>query len=206
LDIFAANPRFEQTWRKKPMKDRTPAARKRLALKWLYALGFTMHEFKKGSFSDGHERPDVVRHRKAFMTIMHDHILPRLRTYNALEGDDKDYPDMDKIRPPEVSEGGIRYELLFQDEMTVHSNDMTRRAFGQKSSGIGSKHPPKGRGQGTSTASFICETTGVLQCTKPDGSKIYATWYLTIGSLNMLRHIIYSCLLNCAYVMYREES
>ena len=61
LDIFAANPRFEQTWRKKPMKDRTPAARKRLALKWLHALGFTMHEFKKVSFSDGHERPDVVR-------------------------------------------------------------------------------------------------------------------------------------------------
>ena len=33
------------------------------ALRWLHSLGFRSSEHKKGTYTDGHERPDVVAHR-----------------------------------------------------------------------------------------------------------------------------------------------
>ena len=35
--------------------------------KWLHHLGFHYLTLKKGSFVDGHERADVVEHRKLFL-------------------------------------------------------------------------------------------------------------------------------------------
>ena len=37
------------------------------ARKWLLELGFTVMDHKKGTYVDGHERPDVVEYRKTFL-------------------------------------------------------------------------------------------------------------------------------------------
>ena len=36
----------------------------RTAVRWLHSLGFHSEQYKKGTYTDGHERPDVVEHRK----------------------------------------------------------------------------------------------------------------------------------------------
>ena len=36
------------------------------ARSWLHELGFQVLDKKKGVYIDGHERPDVVQHRKRF--------------------------------------------------------------------------------------------------------------------------------------------
>ena len=40
------------------------------ARKWLHELGFSVVNKKKGTFVDGHERDDVVGHRKMFLRRM----------------------------------------------------------------------------------------------------------------------------------------
>ena len=37
------------------------------ARRWLHELGFEVLDKKKGIYRDGHERPDVVQHRKRFL-------------------------------------------------------------------------------------------------------------------------------------------
>lgn len=37
------------------------------AERWLYKLGYSMTEVKKGVYVDGHERKDVIEYRKRFL-------------------------------------------------------------------------------------------------------------------------------------------
>lgn len=39
------------------------------AIKWLHALGFRKLQHKKGTYTDGHERPDVVAYRAKFSSV-----------------------------------------------------------------------------------------------------------------------------------------
>jgi hypothetical protein len=43
----------------------------RTTCRWLYRLGFSPHETKKGVYVDGHERADVVEYRQTkFLPLM----------------------------------------------------------------------------------------------------------------------------------------
>ena len=42
----------------------------RTGIRWLHHLGFKPVSHKKGVYIDGHEREDVVRHRKSFLKIL----------------------------------------------------------------------------------------------------------------------------------------
>jgi hypothetical protein len=44
----------------------------RTAVRWLHHLGFKPVSHKKGVYIDGHEREDVVRHRKSLLKALHD--------------------------------------------------------------------------------------------------------------------------------------
>ena len=44
----------------------------RTAVRWLHHLGFKPVSHKKGVYIDGHEREDVVRHRKSLLKTLHD--------------------------------------------------------------------------------------------------------------------------------------
>ena len=46
------------------------------ATRWLKKLGWEFKTYKKGLYSDGHERPDVVEYRKEFLKFMEEEYEP----------------------------------------------------------------------------------------------------------------------------------
>ena len=66
----------------------------RTALRWMNKLGFFKTKATKGWFTDGHERWDVVRDRKAFVV----HMLPRLARMRWWEEDADGHMTVEKER------------------------------------------------------------------------------------------------------------
>ena len=131
------------------------------ARKWLHELGFEVLDKKKGVYLDGHEREDVVKHRKKF--------LCQLVASGFLTKDDapteeaKDaFPSDIESPPPECRAKNI---LIFHDESTFNANDDESLQWGTAESQL---IRPKSRGSGIMVSDFITEKDGYLRLTEEE--------------------------------------
>ena len=110
---------------------------------------------KKGSFVDGHERPDVVEYRNSCLRKMVE--LGFLNPDNAPTEDAKKALPSDIETPcPELIEKTV---ILFHDETTFSANDDQPTLWAEKGTTV---IRPKSKGSGIMLSHFICERIGFL--------------------------------------------
>ena len=124
--------------------------------RWMVSLGFDYSKYRKG-YVDGHERPDVIKERKAF-----------IKEINALESSHKP--------PPACSDGVPHYPLgnesadknlvlIYHDETTFHSNEGRKAGWHVKG-----EWPllPKDQGRSLMVSDFMDEFGGFLALTEEE--------------------------------------
>ena len=120
------------------------------ARKWLHVLGFDFICPKKGSFVDGHEREDVVKHRKKFLRKMVG--IGFLRPDNAPTEEARSALPVDLETPSE--ERIAKTMVFFHDETIFHANEGQSRQWGIRGTHA-VQH--KSKGKGIMISHFICE-------------------------------------------------
>lgn len=143
---------MERMGRRKPVTTRT-------ARRWLKILEFRWGQEKKGMYSDGHEREDVVRYRQ-------ETFLPR---YQDLHSQAAQFDhDCGKIPGEEPLPDGQR-EVIFHyhDESIFYGNDRRKLRWTHDSESC--KPYAKGEGQSVMIADFVSATLGWLA--SPDGTE-----------------------------------
>jgi hypothetical protein len=124
-----------------------PGIRARTARKWLRRLGFRWQEVRKGVFIDGHERPDVVEHRKQFVDKIEE-LSPYLVEFMA-DGSMKE-----KLYPIDCEIGGLKRSIIIitHDEAVFSANDGKHQAWCAPG-----EHflRPKGKGKGIMVSDFL---------------------------------------------------
>ena len=99
----------------------------RIARNWLHKLGFEYKDVKKDVFIDGHERPNVFKDRKKFLSTMKD-LEPYLVEF------EKDGSMKTKEYPNDCAVGGDKRRLVIvitHDECTFLANDGIWKAWPQ---------------------------------------------------------------------------
>jgi len=131
------------------------------ARKWMHHLGFEVLTARKGSFVDGHERPDVVEYRKKFLRRMV--TLGFLNESNAPTVEARAALPSDFHSPPQnVVDKTI---IFFHDETTFQSNDDQKTFWGTKGTTV---MRPKSKGSGIMISDFIDEKNGFLRLTQEE--------------------------------------
>ena len=117
---------------------------------WLHKLGFQVLEKKKGVYIDGHERADVVQHRKRFL---HQLVAAGFLTKEGAPCDDvkEAFPSDIEEPPPDCREKNI---FIFHDESTFNANDDESLQCGSPETQV---IRPKSRGSGIMVSDFIME-------------------------------------------------
>ena len=113
---------------------------------WLHRMGFSYRQFSKGVYFDGHERDDVVEHRKEYldtMTSLQDRMLTSPSQY---------LPPFSSTLPPIIR--------VFHDESTFHAN--ADQSF-HWSDGSNQALKQKSLGQAVMVSDFIDEVDGYLK-------------------------------------------
>jgi hypothetical protein len=121
----------------------------RTAVRWLHHLGFKPVSHKKGVYIDGHEREDVVRHRKKLLKTLHD-----LRSSLPPCSDD---PPRIRLEEDEEKKELV---LIFHDESIFNTNEGQTWMRGE------SERPailPKTKGSGIMVSDFVEEYGGYLK-------------------------------------------
>ncbi len=120
------------------------------ARRWMIYLGFSATEQSKGFYVDGHERPDVVAHRKEFLIEM-EQIERKTKKFDGIK--------MDIVENPTLQEYEKEMVFITHDETTVYSNDAKKVIWLQD----GEKNlRPKSSGRSLMISGFICECHGFL--------------------------------------------
>jgi len=131
----------------------------RTATRWLHRLGFRPTSHKKGAYVDGHERDDVVAHRKKYLhemkTLRDTHLPPP--------------PPSDEraATPPPNAEFLKRLVLIYHDESIFNTNE------GQKWAWATGEEPiiqPKTKGAGIMVSDFIEQHDGYLQLSEAEAA------------------------------------
>ena len=126
--------------------------------KWLHELGFQILDHKKGTYVDGHERPDVVEYRQSF--------LRRMFSLGFLNKDNALTPEAEKCFPQDLespsAEQISKTVVIFHDESTFQANDGQTSFWGTKDMHL---LRPKGRGAGIMVSDFIEDHNGYLRLT-----------------------------------------
>ena len=125
------------------------------ARKWLLELGFTVMEHKKGTYVDGHERPDVVQYRSKFLRLLC--ALGFLNKHNAPTPEAVDSLPSELECPSD--EQVAKTVVIFHDESTFQENDDQTTFWGAKDIIF---LRPKSKGAGIMVSDFIDEHNGYL--------------------------------------------
>ena len=124
----------------------------RIAREWLHNIGFSPKSSKKGLYSDGHERDDVVEYRKLFLREMEilqsTHLPPPACSTGHTE----------EIVGNESSEK--RLVLIYHDESSFHANEGQSWQWAEEEKLM---IRPKSQGWGLMVSDFIEEHHGYLQ-------------------------------------------
>ena len=151
--------------------------------KWMHELGFEVVAKRKGTFVDGHERPDVVEYRNKF--------LRKMVGLGFLNGDNAPTEDAKKVLPddiepprPEVMDKTV---IIFHDETTFQANDDQPTLWTEKGTCV---MRPKSKGSGIMLSDFIEERNGYLCFTEEEyeraklvdkSARMYALRFLEYG-------------------------
>ena len=134
------------------------------AKRWMQYLNFRPEKSGKGYFVDGHERDDVVAHRKLFLEDFKN-IEKRMfswRGANMTEHDD-------------LPAGVKRSVFITQDESLFYTNDAIKLTWEEKGGtqdGANKKIRPKSMGRAIHVSGFVCDCHGFM--TSPStGRKSY---------------------------------
>ena len=123
-----------------------------VARKWLHQMGFKVKRITKGVYYDGHERADVIDHRKLFLNEMA--TLGFLLASNA--PNDKSAAVVKDVKLATNYENTI---FWFHDESTFNANDDQTSMWKDDTMQV---IKPKGRGAGLMVSDFIEERDGYL--------------------------------------------
>lgn len=122
----------------------------RHATRWLHSLGFVLKEQSKGTYVDGHERPDVVSYRERFLERMENY---QKRMFQYV-GDDCEHAirtDLECNAKPLV--------LVVQDESVFAAHEGKKKVWIKDGSNT---LRPKGNGRCLMVSEFLCECHGRL--------------------------------------------
>ena len=126
--------------------------------KWLHELGFQILDHKKGTYVDGHERPDVVEYRSSF--------LRKMFTLGFLNKDNALTPEAEMCLPQDLESPSAdqisKTVVIFHDESTFQANEGQTFFWGTKDMHL---LRPKGKGTGIMVSDFIDEHNGYLRLT-----------------------------------------
>lgn len=123
----------------------------RTAIRWLHHLGMDYMKYAKGLYIDGHERPDVVQYREAFLQRMAEHE----KLFFRYIGD-----DMNIIRAPILEPGQRPRVLVTHDESCFSSHDGKDTIWMDVN---GRPLRPKGQGRSIMVSEFLCECHGPMK-------------------------------------------
>lgn len=123
----------------------------RTAIRWLHHLGMDYLKYAKGLYIDGHERPDVVLYRDAFLQRMAEHE----KFFFRYSGD-----DMSIISAPILQTGQRPRILVTHDESCFSSHDGKDTIWMDVND-----RPlrPKGQGRSIMVSEFLCECHGPMK-------------------------------------------
>ena len=110
------------------------------AKSWMFELGFFMTEVKKGLYFDGHQREDVVKYRKKYLS----HLM------SVFEG------DMIEIEPV-LTPGQKKIIMINHDKSRIAANDGKKTLYLEESENILQK---KGAGTCLMVSGCLCPCHG----------------------------------------------
>jgi hypothetical protein len=125
-------------------------------LRWLEKLGWTYGKLKNGMYLDGHERPDVVEYREAFVKRWMGYEL----RFHRWDHDGTELPRPNGFPVPEAN-GRFRLILVTHDESTFFQNDERNTGWSHASSKT--KPKAKGNGQSLMVSDFLTPDFGRLR-------------------------------------------
>ena len=106
----------------------------RTATRWLHRLGYRPQSHKKGAYVDGHERDDVIAHRREYLDMvkkLHDSHLPPPPSGERAP------------TPPPDAESKKKLVLIYHDESIFSTNEGRRNSTEDKRgryNGVGIEH------------------------------------------------------------------
>jgi hypothetical protein len=118
---------------------------------WLRQLGMELVDEKKGIYKDGHERPDVIAARIAYVKENADFYDACMVHYSGDE--------MDVVVP--AANGEATHVSVYHDETIVAQNEGKSRYWGQADSQ--DKCFSKGKGKSLMVSGFICDCHGAME-------------------------------------------
>lgn len=121
------------------------------AIRWMHHLGMDYIRYSKGLYIDGHERPDVIAYRDAFLERMAEHS----EYFFRYEGE-----DMDTVISPDLQSGQRPRVLVTHDESCFSSHDGKSTIWMDVND-----RPlrPKGQGRSIMVSEFLCECHGAMK-------------------------------------------
>ena len=130
---------------------RPVAITNRTAMRWLHSIGMSYMKYTKGLYIDGHERPDVVSYRDAFLERMSNYE----KFFFKYEGE-----DMATVINPDLHPGERPLILVTHDESCFSSHDGKTTIWMDESN-----RPlrPKGQGRSIMVSEFLCECHGAMK-------------------------------------------
>ena len=121
------------------------------AIRWMHHLGMDYIRYSKGLYIDGHERPDVIAYRDAFLERMAEHS----EYFFRYEGE-----NMDTVISPNLQSGQRPRVLVTHDESCFSSHDGKSTIWMDVND-----RPlrPKGQGRSIMVSEFLCECHGTMK-------------------------------------------
>lgn len=123
----------------------------RTAIRWIHYLGMNYLTYSKGLYVDGHERPDVVEYRNAFLQRMSEHS----KYFFQYDGE-----NMTDVTPPSIQSDQRPRIMVTHDESCFSSHDGKTTIWMDIND-----RPlrPKGQGRSIMVSEFLCECHGPLK-------------------------------------------
>ena len=111
------------------------------AQRWLHNMGWRYGRLRNGMYIDGHERPDIVNYREAFIACWKGY-EKRMRSFNN-DGEPKQFSPQGFPVPP-----GQRFKLILvtHDESIFYENDRWNNCWTHMSK----RGAPQQKGEGVS--------------------------------------------------------
>ena len=130
-----------------------PTISERTARRWLHKLNWRFGPTQHGMYLDGHERPDVVAYRKAFVERWQEYE----KRFHLWDNDGNELPKPNGFPVPG---GKFRLILVTHDESTFYQNDLRKTNWAHASNKATPRQ--KGDGQSIMVSDFLTSEWGHL--------------------------------------------